>query len=166
VDVCEKSVSLKKRLAKLLEDFDAFTGETACAAITGADEKAARATLAVYSATDTRQMLQNFPLPPCLHRHDDLIAAAELNHTEDRRARHIATHGGVSLITTRGLQLSYLFRRGQPRWLQAYHAPPEGIPQPKRPFRYGCDGNIGIDTENTTHYSRPPPQQTSFFFTR
>lgn len=89
VDACEDSAGQKKKLAKLLEDFDAFTATDPLSDFSCAAEKDVRQTLARLLRDKAPANSGKRPVRDLLEAaYDDLVTAAALNHTEDPRGEN------------------------------------------------------------------------------
>jgi type I restriction enzyme M protein len=151
VDACEDSAGQKRKLTKLLEDFDTFTAAGPLADCTGAEEKATRATLARLLRDKAPANCAKLPLRDLLEAaYDDLVAAAELNHTEDPRGENYCNAWWCFAEVTARPDFDYpifFAEAGQVGYKRTTRHP-EGIEQPNDLFATDADGNIVIDTEN------------------
>lgn len=151
VDASEPSTALKKRLAKLLEDFDTFIVANELAAIGGVEEESARASLSKLLRDRHPPNAANMPLLALLEAvYDDIIAAAELNYTEDPKGEPYCNAWWCFSEVTNRSDLDYpiFFAEADYVGYKRTTRHPEGIAQPNDLFQTNSDGRIVIDVEN------------------
>lgn len=151
VDACADSAGQKKKLAKLLEDFDAFTASDPLADFTAAAEKDVRKTLARLLRDKAPTASAKLSLRDLLEAaYDDLVAAADLNHTEDPRGENYCNAWWCFAEVTAHKDFDYpiFFAEAGHVGYKRTTRHPEGIEQPNDLFGTDADGNVVIDTEN------------------
>jgi type I restriction enzyme M protein len=150
VDGCEESTTLKKRLSKLLEDFDAFIVGNELGDIAGEGEDSARVSLARLlrdrHPADAARLAFSALLEAA---YDDIIAAAELNHTEDPKGQPYCNAWWCFAEVTDQRDSDYpiFFAEAEHVGYKRTTRHPEGIPQANDLFRE-MDGRIAIDTKS------------------
>lgn len=148
---CEGSAGQKKKLAKLLEDFDAFTATDALAPFTGAAEKDARTTLARLLRDKAPANSAKLPLRELLEAaYDDLVAAADLNHSQDPKKESYCNAWWCFAEVTARKDFDYpiFFAEAAHVGYKRTTRHPEGIKQPNDLFQTDVNDRIVIDTEN------------------
>jgi type I restriction enzyme M protein len=150
VDACEDRVGQKKKLAKLLEDFDAFTAADPLGDFSGTAEKDVRKTLARLLRNKAPSNSGKLPVRDLLEAaYDDLVAAAALNHTEDPRGENYCNAWWCFAEVTARKDFDYPIFLAEAEHVGYKRSTrhPEGIEQSNDLFATDSDGNIVIDTE-------------------
>ena len=148
---CEDGSSLKKKFAKLLEDFDNFTTEKRIASLNGMEEKAARATIARLLRDRVPADADKFTFFDLLEiAYDDLLAAAELNHNEDPKGQSYCNAWWcfAEVSSRKEFNNTIFFAEAEHVGYKRTTRHPEGIDRPNDLFATDADGNILIDVEN------------------
>jgi type I restriction enzyme M protein len=151
INGCEDSATLKKKLASLLEEVDAFIGKNALGNIANANESAARTTLSRLLRDRQPHKASSLKFNQLLETtYDDIIAAADLNHTEDPKGQpYCNAWWCFSEVTSRKeFDCAIFFAEAEHVGYKRTTRHPEGIPQPNDLFLADADGNIIINTKN------------------
>ncbi len=167
VDGCDNSATLKKKLAKVLEEFDAFIADNNLSTLSSVDERTARAALfrllrdrlpADATKLDFTTLLET--------AYDDVIAASELNYTEDPKGEPYCNAWWCFAEVTSRKEFDYpiFFAEAEHVGYKRTTRHPEGISQPNALFATDVDGNIVIDMETRRRFSTT--FATSVFFFR
>ena len=150
-EACADSAGQKKKLAALLNEFDEFVATDALGKYSAAQEKESRVTIARLLRDKLTPVIAKLKFRELIESsYDDLVEAADLNHTEDPRGQNYCNAWWCFAEVTSKESFDYpifFAEAGQVGYKRTTRHP-EGIERPNDLFRTDSEGNIIIDTEN------------------
>ena len=150
-DACADSAGQKKRLAALLAEFDEFVATDALGKFTPAQEKEARGSIAHLLRDKLTSTIAKLPFRELIESaYDDLVEAADLNHTEGPRGANYCNAWWcfAEVSTKEAFDYPIFFAEAGQVGYKRTTRHPEGIEQPNDLFKIDAAGNIVIDTVN------------------
>jgi type I restriction enzyme M protein len=150
-EACSESSGQKKKLASLFHEFDEFVAADAFEKFSIVQEKDARTAIARLLRDKITPAVARLPFRQLIESaYDDLVEAADLNHTEDPRGANYCNAWWCFAEVTANARFNYpiFFAEARQVGYKRTTRHPEGIEQPNDLFRTDADGNIVIDTEN------------------
>ena len=146
----ESSATLKKRLTAILGEFDGFVASNNFSSMNGVDEKSARATLARLLRDRHPADANKLTLHTLLEAaYDDIIAAAELNYSEDPKGELYCNAWWcfAEVASRKDFDYSIFFAEAEHVGYKRTTRHPEGIRQPNDLFQTDENEHLIIDID-------------------